>query len=185
MCLCKKSLSFLSPSFLSPLEGCCNVSPEPGSQPQPSACLHRRGASSPFIIFVALLWTYSNRSMSFLCWGPQNWVQHSRWGLTRAEQRDSIPSFPLLAVLLLMQPRMQLASGLQVHNASSFPGFCPPIFRCFHQTAIGCGRRKIFGSAICFIFCFTSCVLQDKSWQFLKSELYVLYRCQCPNLTQK
>ncbi|KAK4827484.1 hypothetical protein QYF61_018784 [Mycteria americana] len=27
--------------------------------------------SSPRIIFVALLWTHSNSSMSFLCWGPQ------------------------------------------------------------------------------------------------------------------
>ncbi|KAJ7405035.1 hypothetical protein BTVI_70404 [Pitangus sulphuratus] len=24
--------------------------------------------------------------MSFLCWGPQSWMRHSRWGLTRAQQ---------------------------------------------------------------------------------------------------
>ncbi|KAK4816278.1 hypothetical protein QYF61_014350 [Mycteria americana] len=29
--------------------------------------------SSPLIIFVALLWTHSNRSMPFLCQRPQNW----------------------------------------------------------------------------------------------------------------
>ena len=27
--------------------------------------------SSPLIIFVVTLWTHSNRSMSFLCWGPR------------------------------------------------------------------------------------------------------------------
>ena len=41
--------------------------------------------SSPLVIFVALLWTCSNSSMSSLCQGPQNWMQYSRWGLTRAE----------------------------------------------------------------------------------------------------
>ncbi|KAK4827490.1 hypothetical protein QYF61_018790 [Mycteria americana] len=41
--------------------------------------------SSPRIIFVALLWTCSNRSMSFLCWGPQSRMQYSRRGLTRVE----------------------------------------------------------------------------------------------------
>ncbi|KAK4824270.1 hypothetical protein QYF61_012830 [Mycteria americana] len=34
--------------------------------------------SSPLIIFVALLWTRSNRSMSFLCWGSQSWTQYCR-----------------------------------------------------------------------------------------------------------
>ena len=42
-------------------------------------------SKSSLIIFVPLLWTSSNSSMSFLCWGPQNWTQYSRWGLTRAE----------------------------------------------------------------------------------------------------
>lgn len=37
---------------------------------------------SPLIISVAILW---NLSMAFLCWGPQSWVQYSRWGLTTAE----------------------------------------------------------------------------------------------------
>ncbi|XP_046754174.1 uncharacterized protein LOC121113484 isoform X2 [Gallus gallus] len=32
----------------------------------------RRGA--PLTIFVALLWTCSNSSTSFLCWGPQAWT---------------------------------------------------------------------------------------------------------------
>ncbi|KAK4832903.1 hypothetical protein QYF61_026546 [Mycteria americana] len=65
--------------------------------------------SSPLIIFVALLWTHSNRSMSFLYWGPQTQMQYPRWGLTRVEQRGRITSLDLLVTLLLMQPRIQLA----------------------------------------------------------------------------
>ncbi|KAK4827585.1 hypothetical protein QYF61_019487, partial [Mycteria americana] len=34
--------------------------------------------SIPLIIFVALLWTHSKRSMSFLYWGPNSWMQLSR-----------------------------------------------------------------------------------------------------------
>jgi len=36
-------------------------------------------------------------------------MHDTRWALTRAEQRDRIPSLDLLATLLLMQPRTQLA----------------------------------------------------------------------------
>jgi len=56
--------------------------------------------SSPQIIFVALLWTRSNSSMSFLCWGLHSWMQDSGWGLTRAEGQNHLPN--LLATLLLM-----------------------------------------------------------------------------------
>jgi len=31
----------------------------------------------------------SNSSKSFLCWGPQNWMQYSRCGLMRAEKRGN------------------------------------------------------------------------------------------------
>ena len=41
--------------------------------------------SSPLIILVALLWTHSKSSTSFLYWRPQAWMQYSRWGLTKAE----------------------------------------------------------------------------------------------------
>jgi len=58
---------------------------------------------------MALLWTRSNRSMSFLCWGLQRQTQESRWGLTTVEKRGRIPSLDLLATLFLMQPRIQLA----------------------------------------------------------------------------
>ena len=36
-------------------------------------------------------------------------MQDSRWALTRAEQRGRIPSLDLLATVLWMQPRIQLA----------------------------------------------------------------------------
>jgi len=41
--------------------------------------------------------------------GAQNWTQYCRWGPTRAEQRGRITSLNLLVVILLMQPRVQLA----------------------------------------------------------------------------
>ncbi|TRZ26652.1 hypothetical protein HGM15179_000423 [Zosterops borbonicus] len=41
--------------------------------------------------------------------GAQSWMQHSRWGLTRVQQWDRIPSLDLLATLMLMQPRIQVA----------------------------------------------------------------------------
>jgi len=56
-----------------------------------------------------LLWTHSSSSASVLCWGPQAWMQDSRWGLTRAEQKGTIPSLTLLATPLLMEPRILLA----------------------------------------------------------------------------
>ncbi|XP_071586718.1 UPF0193 protein EVG1 isoform X2 [Heliangelus exortis] len=37
-----------------------------------------RSCASPLIIFVALFWTHSRISMSFLYWGLQNWTQYSR-----------------------------------------------------------------------------------------------------------
>ena len=37
------------------------------------------------LILVALHWTLSSSSSSFLKWVAQNWTQYSRWGLTRAE----------------------------------------------------------------------------------------------------
>lgn len=42
------------------------------------------------IIFVARLWTCSHRPMSFLCWGPQNWTQHSG-GVSQEQSRGAEP----------------------------------------------------------------------------------------------
>ena len=69
----------------------------------------QESCSIPQIIFVVLLCTRSHKPMSFLCWGLQSWMQDSRWGLTRTKQRGRIPSSDLLAMLLLMQPVVQLA----------------------------------------------------------------------------
>jgi len=52
---------------------------------------------------IALLWT---RSTSFLCWSPQAWIKHSRWGLMRGEQRGTM-GHPA-ATPPLMQPRSLL-----------------------------------------------------------------------------
>ena len=72
------------------------------NSPSPLSLSSLERCSSPLICGF-------NRSTSFLCWGPQTWMQHSRWGLTRAEQRGTIPSLDLLATPQLMQPMMQLA----------------------------------------------------------------------------
>lgn len=47
------------------------------------ACLHKRKV--PSIIFLAFVWTHSNRSMLFLCWWLHSWLQYSRWSLTKAK----------------------------------------------------------------------------------------------------
>ena len=58
--------------------------------------------SSPLIILVALLWTRSKSSMSFLYWGPQAWTQYSRWGLSRrARFRLRLFSHPGMFVLYI------------------------------------------------------------------------------------
>ena len=60
--------------------------------------------------------------------GPQSWMQHCRWGLTTAEQRGRIPSLALLAVLVLMQSRIQLSlltvsqlMSSTIHSPTSSP----------------------------------------------------------------
>ena len=106
----------LAPIFLtSPLqvlEGSIKVSPEPSllqaEQPQLSQPFLVAEVLQPSDHFCGLLWTRSNRSMSFLCWGLQSWTQDS--GITRAEQRGRITSLDLLATLLLMELRIQLAA---------------------------------------------------------------------------
>lgn len=76
--------------------------------------------SSYLIIFVTLLWTQANRSLSFLCWGPQRWMQHSRWGLTRTE--------PLSTFWPECSPDggwKGQPAGLWVHIVGSCPVFHP------------------------------------------------------------
>lgn len=64
--------------------------------------------------------------MSFLCWGPQSWVQHCRWRLTRAEQRNRIPSFPCYPHCFGCSPGYNWFSGMQVHFVGSQPASQPP-----------------------------------------------------------
>jgi len=40
---------------------------------------------------MVCFWTHSNRSASFLCWGPQIWTQYSQCDFTRAEQGGQSP----------------------------------------------------------------------------------------------
>lgn len=76
--------------------------------------------SSSQIIYVAPLWTCSNRPMSFLCKGSQNWTQHPGGGLTRAKQRDRIPSLNCWSQSFLSSPVDNWLSGLQVHIDGSY-----------------------------------------------------------------
>jgi len=65
--------------------------------------------SSLLIIFMALLWTLSKSSTSFLCWGSQTQMQYSRWVHMKAEYRWTIPSLTLLAISPLTESKIPLA----------------------------------------------------------------------------
>ena len=108
---CQKSLCSFLAGPLQVLSGCIKMSPEPSllqaEQPQ---------LSQPFLTGEVL------QPSDHFCGPPldplqqvdlfpglQSWTQDSRLGLTRAEQRGRITSPDLLAILLLMQPRIWLA----------------------------------------------------------------------------
>ena len=63
--------------------------------------------SIPLIIFVASSGPAPTGPCLSCAKASRPGWQDSRWGLTRAEQWDRIPSLNLLATLLLMQPRRQ------------------------------------------------------------------------------
>jgi len=56
----------------------------------------------------ALLWTRSNSSTSFLCWGSQAWTENSRWGPHEGRAEGGNPL-----------PAATWTSGLQAHTAGS------------------------------------------------------------------
>jgi len=80
----------------------------------------------PMIIFVSLLWMYSNRPLFLLHWGLHSWMWYSRWGLS-TEQRGRIISLKLLTILLLMQPGYSWLSGLWGHITGSCSVSQPPV----------------------------------------------------------
>ena len=66
---------------------------------------------------MTLLWTCSNSSMFFWCWGPQNQMQYSRWGPTRAEGQNHLPQPAGHTSLDATNPGYGWPSGLQAHIA--------------------------------------------------------------------
>jgi len=75
------------------------------------------------IILVALLWTRSKSSESFLYWRPQAWIQYSKWSLTSRGGQS-----PWLSML-------------QAHTAGSCPASCPPGPR--SPPPQGCSQRVL------------------------------------------
>lgn len=63
------------------------------------------------------------QQLHILCWGPQTWMQHTKWDLTRAEQTGAVTSLAVLTIPLLMQPRIllvfQAADATLAHLVSS------------------------------------------------------------------
>ena len=85
----------------------------------PLSLLYAEQAQLPQLLFIGEVLQFSDHLCSLpmdqlqqLCilleMGPQAWTQYSRWGLTRAEQRGTIPSLSLLATPLPMQTRISL-----------------------------------------------------------------------------
>lgn len=93
---------------------------------------------------------------SLLYWGVQDWTQHSRSGLTSAEQIGRIISFNLLATPLLMQPRipftflvLSVLCWLMIHLVSS------RTLRCFSAKLFP--RWKALSTDWCLRLFFTKC----------------------------
>lgn len=70
----------------------------------------------------------TNRSVSFLCWGFQSRMQHSRWALSRVDGVvGRITSLSLLVTSLLMQPTMQLAVWAARAHCQLIASLHPPV----------------------------------------------------------
>lgn len=77
-------------------------------------------------IFLALQWTCSSESVSFLHLRAQNWTHHSQCGPTSGKHRGRITSLNLLATNFHMQSVMLLPSfpkRLVVNLSNTFPRF--------------------------------------------------------------
>jgi len=125
----KKSVPLLLVSSFQVLKGHNDVSLEPfllqANQANSLNLSSQESYSSPLITLVALLWTRSKSSMSFLYWGSQAWMQCSRWGLVRAEGGQSSPS-PCWSPLFCCIPGYCWPSRLREHTAGpACPAFSP------------------------------------------------------------
>lgn len=80
-------------------------------------------------VFVlwSVLWPSRNRFMPQLYWGPQRWMQYSRWDLTRAEQKGESPPWTCWPQSFWCSPGYNWLSVLQLR----FTGLClifhPPV----------------------------------------------------------
>lgn len=105
------------------MDGCNDVSPQLLSSrlnyPSSFSLCPQQRCFSPWINFLARLWSFSKRSTSFLCGGSQTWTWYSIWDFTRAEQRAMNASLTLLTTTLLMKPSILLACWAASTHCSS------------------------------------------------------------------
>ena len=110
-----------SPSLLSSIE---ILEDHNEVYPQPSL-LQTEQAQMPHPVFVGEVLQPSDlygpplapleKLHIFLVQEAQAWMQYSRWGLTKAERRETIPSLVLLATPLLAQPGILLAWAVNAY----------------------------------------------------------------------
>ena len=90
----------LAPSSLLPHQVFIHMSLLSSTLNSPSVFFYE-GCCSPFTIFVALCWTCSSTSTSFLHLGAQDWTQHSmHYLLWRKASGQTRPSLALPVILL-------------------------------------------------------------------------------------
>ena len=99
---------------------------------------HER-CSSQLIIFMALHWACSSKSISSHYWGAQHLTWHSRCGFFSAEQRGRITSLDLLTTFSLMQPRRPVSPK---HAAGSCSAWCPPDPQVLFRQAAGANQLE-------------------------------------------
>lgn len=80
---------------------------------QDSCCPDTEKRQSAFCAAEKLLWI-------------QAWMQHSRWGLTRAEQKAQSPPSTCWPPLCWCSSAHSWPSGLKAHTAGSCQTSCPP-----------------------------------------------------------
>ena len=103
--------------------------------------------SSPWIILVALLWTHSNISMSFLSWGPQGWTQ-TQSGVSQEQSRErEPPRLTCWPCFFWWSPGYGCLSRVQVHIARSCWASRQPV--CSSPSPQGCSQSILHPACIC------------------------------------